>query len=123
MTDLLEKSPTVVRTDRGLTVEGTRLTLYSIMECLWGGWTEDEVRDHYELTEQQMHDILTYVEEHRAAFQAEYEQVLQDAEETRGYWEERNRERFAEIATKAHPPEQAALWAKLAAERARHDRS
>lgn len=58
MADVLQKVPTVVRTGRGLTVEGTRLTLYSIWDCLTGGWTEEEVRDNYKLTEQQLADIL-----------------------------------------------------------------
>jgi hypothetical protein len=44
---------------------------------------------------------------------AEYEQVLQYAEENRRYWEERSRERLAEIAAMPPKPGQEALREKL----------
>jgi hypothetical protein len=123
MTDLIHHSPTVVRTDRGLTIKGTRLTLYSIMDCVVADWPAEEIRELFNLTDQEMADVMAYIEEHREEVYAEYEQVLREAEEIRAYWEERNRERLAEIATeiaaKPYPPEQAEIRAKLAAEKAR----
>jgi hypothetical protein len=46
--------------------------------------------------------------------ESEYEQVLREAEESRSYWEERNRERLARIAATPRP-ELAAFRAKQAA--------
>ena len=62
---------------------------------------------------------MAYIGQHRATVEGEYQQVLREAEEIRCYWEERNRERLAEIASLPPRPEQAAVRAKLAAEKRR----
>jgi hypothetical protein len=49
----------------------------------------------------------------RSQVEAEYQDVLRTREEIREYWEECNRERFAELARKPHKPDQEALWTKL----------
>ena len=53
------------------------------------------VRDIYELTDEEMLDILDYIHLHRKEVEEEYQEVLRSAEETRKYWEERNREHYA----------------------------
>jgi hypothetical protein len=58
--NIVPVAPGIVRRERGLCIEGTRVTLYTIME-------------------------------------EEYRMALRQAEERRKYWEERNRERLAEI--------------------------
>ena len=112
---------TIVRTSRGLSIAGTRITLYSIMDYVTAGWPAKLIRDRLNLTDQQIADALTYIAEHRVAVEAEYQQVMKDAEENRRYWEERNRERFAKIATLPPKPEQAAIRAKLRACKAKVD--
>jgi uncharacterized protein (DUF433 family) len=107
--------PTVIRTSRGLSIAGTRITLYTIMDYVTAAWPPKLIRDRLNLTDQQISDALTYIEEHRPAVEAEYQQVLKDAEENRRYWEDRNRERFAKIATLPPKPEHAAIRAKLRA--------
>ena len=87
---------TVVRTERGLTVKGTRLTLYAIMDEIKENNSLKNIRDIYELTDGEMLDILDYIHLHRAEVEAEYQEVLRSSEESRRYWEERNRDRFAE---------------------------
>ena len=120
MNETMKHEPTVVRTERGLSIRGTRITLYSVMDYLKEGWPPRLIRDWLSLTDQQINDVIQYVADHREEVEAEYQQVLQEAEETRAYWEERNRERLAEIAALPPKPEHAALWAKLQAEKARH---
>lgn len=105
--------PTVVRTSRGLTVAGTRITLYSIMDYVKAGHTAEVIRDDFHLTIKQTADVLEYIDTHHADVEAEYQQVLRDAEEERQYWEERNRERFAQIAQTPPTPGQERLRAKL----------
>jgi uncharacterized protein (DUF433 family) len=114
-----ESQSTVVRTSRGLSIAGTRTTLYHVMDYVKAGRSLDEIRDGFNLTDQQITDVMAYIDEHRAAVEAEYQQVLQEAEEIRQYWEERNRERMAEIASLPPRSEQAAVRAKLAAEKRR----
>lgn len=38
MTETAVARPTVIRTSRGLSIAGTRITLYSIMDYLYAGW-------------------------------------------------------------------------------------
>jgi uncharacterized protein (DUF433 family) len=111
--------PTVVRTSRGLTIGGTRLTLYSILDCLKADWPPGEIRDLYRLTERQMADVLAYIEAHRDEVEAEYQQVVRQAEEVRRYWEERNRELLARPLPPPDPHRRA-IWEKL---RAREERT
>ncbi len=95
--------PTVIRTERGLTIAGTRITLYDVMDYVIAGWPPRLIRDRLDLSDQQITDVCTYIQSHRAEVEAEYRQVLQIAEENRRYWDERNRERFARLTML--PPE------------------
>jgi uncharacterized protein (DUF433 family) len=104
---------TVVRTSRGLSIAGTRITLYDVMDYLSANWPPKLIRHWLDLTDQQMADVMDYIEHHRAEVEAEYQLVLQRAEETRQYWEARNRERFAKIASMPPKPDQEVLRAKL----------
>ena len=119
MADHGNQQPTVVRTERGLSIRGTRITLFDIMDHLKQDWPRKLIRDWFDLTDEQIDGVLEYIAEHRDAVEEEYRQVLRQAEEIRRYWEERNRERFAEIAAMPPKPEYAAVHAKLAAARAK----
>ena len=77
------------------------------------------IGDRFNLTDQQITDVMAYIAEHRDEVEAEYQLVLQQAEEHRRYWEERNRERFAQIAAQPPKPGQEAIRAKLAAHKAK----
>jgi uncharacterized protein (DUF433 family) len=45
---------TVVRTGRGLSIAGTRITLYSILDYAHAGWPPKLIRDRLNLTDQQI---------------------------------------------------------------------
>ncbi len=112
---------TVVRTGRGLSVAGTRITLYSVMDYIKADWPPDLIQAVFNLTDKQIADVMDYIETHRAEVEAEYQVVLQQAKENREYWEDRNRERLAEIASMAKPsePGQEEIRTKLQAAKAR----
>lgn len=112
-------TPTVIRTERGLTVGGSRLTLYTLMDRLKEEWPPHLIRDWYNLTDQQMQDVLAYIEAHREEVEAEYQQVLREAAETERYWREKNQEHLAYVATLPPPPGKEAIYAKLKAEKKR----
>jgi len=118
MNETTAPQTTVVRTSRGLSIAGTRITLYSIMDCVKADWPPKLIRDRFNLTDKQITDVMDYIASHRAEVEAEYQQVLEYAEEERRYWEERNRERFAQIAKMPPPPGKEELWAKLQAKKA-----
>ncbi|NJO80915.1 MAG: DUF433 domain-containing protein [Cyanobacteria bacterium RM1_2_2] len=92
----------IVRTERGLTISGTRITLYDVMDYLKAQYPPKFIQDAFDLTDEQIRTALAYIETHRPEVEAEYQEVLQAAAETQQYWEEKNRERFARIA--ATPP-------------------
>lgn len=112
-----------MRTSRGLSIAGTRITLYALLDCLHADWPPKLVQDWFNLTDQQMADVLAYLAKHRDEVEREYQQVLQQAEANRQYWEARNRERSAHRPSTPASPEQEALRAKLRAWQARIQRS
>jgi len=103
----------VIRTERGLTVAGTRITLYDVMDYVTDGWPPKLIRDRLGLNDSQMADIMSYITSHRAEVEHEYRTVLKDAEQNRQYWEDRNRERLAWIAAQPPKANQLALREKL----------
>jgi uncharacterized protein (DUF433 family) len=88
----------IIHTERGLTIAGTRITLYDVMDYLKAQYPPKFIRDTFNLTDEQLQVALSYIEAHQTEVEAEYQEILQAAEETRQYWEERNRDRFAQIA-------------------------
>lgn len=113
MADISTVTPTVIRTERGLSIAGTRITLYDVMDYISANWPPKLIRDRLNLTDQQLADVMAYLVDHRAEVEAEYRDVLQEAQENRQYWEERNRERLTQIAALPPKPGQEALREKL----------
>lgn len=113
-----EKSTTpniVIRTSRGLTIAGTRITLYTIMDHLKDEWPPHLIRDWFNLNDKQMQGVLDYIKSHQEEVEAEYQQVLEEAAETEQYWREYNREHLAKIAALPPKPGQEEIRAKLKA--------
>lgn len=113
MTSTSNGQVAIVRTERGLTLAGTRITLYDVMDYLKAQYPPKLIREKLGLNDAQIHSALAYIETHRSEVEAEYQECLKTAAEIRQYWEERNRERFAKIAAMPPKPGQEALRAKL----------
>ncbi len=109
----------VIRTERGLTISGTRISLYDVMDFLKAQYPPKLIRDKFNLTDEQINAALSYIEMNRTQVEAEYQEVLQTREEIRQYWEDCNREHFAKIATMPREPGKEALWAKLEEQKAK----
>ncbi len=119
MNEKSTSQPTVVRNSLGLAIAGTRITLYDVMDYLTNDWPPKLIQYWLNLTDKQMADVMDYIKNNRAEVEAEYQQVLDYAAKTRQYWEERNRERFTEIAAMPPPAGKEEIWAKLQAWKAR----
>ena len=65
------------------------------------------------LTEEQLNAALAYIDANRTTVEAEYKTVLQETREMREFWEEKNRERLAQIAKLPPKPGQEKVYAKL----------
>jgi hypothetical protein len=73
----------------------------------------------FDLTDQQITDVLAYIEANREEVEAEYQVVLQKAEKNRRYWMEYNREHLEKVAAMPHKPEHKEIWEKLKARQAK----
>ena len=119
MTPISDKQATIIRTEPGLTISGTRLTLYDVMDFLKAEYSPKLIRNKFNLTDDKINAALSYIEANRAQIETEYQQVLQTRTEIRSYWENRNRERFDRIAMMPRKAGQEALWTKLEEQKVR----
>jgi uncharacterized protein (DUF433 family) len=119
MTSVSDRRTDIIRTERGLTIAGTRITLYDIMDYLKAQYPTHLIREKLSLNDDQISSALAYIDSHREDVEAEYQEGLQTAAEIRQYWEDHNRERFAKISALPPKPEQEPLRAKLQAWRDR----
>lgn len=111
----------IIRTERGLTISGTRITLYDVMDYLTAQYPPKFIRGLFDLTEDQINAALSYIEANHTEVEAEYQVVLKQAKEIQHYWEERNREHSARVAAMQPKPGTEALWAKLREQKAKHE--
>lgn len=119
MTSASNGQASIIRTERGLTIAGTRITLYDVMDHLAAGWTPKLILNWLPLTQEQLEAALSYIEANRTAVEADYQAVLQATQEMREYWDEKNRERLAQIAKLPPKPGQEEVYAKLQSWKAR----
>lgn len=113
----------VVRTSRGLSIAGTRITVYALLDYFHAGWPTKLIQDWSGLSDEQIKGVLAYLEEHHDEVEQEYQEVLQQAEAHRCYWEARTREQLALRPIVPGSPEQEALRAKLQAWKAQIEQS
>ena len=121
MTSISSGQSPIIRTERGLTILGTRITLYDVMDYLKAQYPPKLIREKLCLNDEQVNSALAYIDSHQTEVEAEYQEGLKTAEEIKQYWEEQNRERFARIASAPPKPGQEALRAKLQAWKERID--
>jgi uncharacterized protein (DUF433 family) len=122
MTSASIKPASIIRTERGLTIAGTRISLYDIIDLLKANYPPKYIRDTFNLSAE-LHAALSYIDNNSVQVEAEYQEVLQTREEIRQYWEERNRDRFEQIAAAPPRPGYEAVRAKLQEWRAQREAS
>jgi len=119
MTSISNEQTAIIRTERGLSIAGTRITIYDIMDYVTAQYPPKFIRGLFDLTEAQINAALAYIEANRADVEAEYQIVLKEAEELRLYYEEKNRDLIARIAAQPPRPGTEAVWEKLRAAKAK----
>jgi uncharacterized protein (DUF433 family) len=67
----------IIDRGRGPEVEGTRVTVYRIMDYVREGSSLGRIATELHLTEEQVHVALDYIAAHRRTVEAEYEKILQ----------------------------------------------
>jgi len=121
MTLAPDEQAAIIRTERGLTIAGTRITLYDVMDYVTQQYPPKFIRGLFDLTEEQINAALAYIEANLADVEAEYQMVLKEAEELQQYYEEKNRDLIARIAVKPPKPGTEAAWEKLQAAKAKRE--
>ena len=119
MTTAFDGKPAIIRTERGLTISGTRITVYDVMDHLKAGWAPKLIRHWLPLTEEELDVALSYIEANRAEVEADYQALSQATQEMREYWDNKNRDRLAQIAKLPPKPGQEEMYAKLQAWKAK----
>ena len=114
-----DNKPAITRTERGLTISGTRITLYQIMDYIHASYPRHLIRHQFYLTDEQFDGAMSYIDTHYEEVESEYQTVLQQAEEIQDYWQEKNKERIANISKLPPKPEYASAWQKLQARKAK----
>jgi uncharacterized protein (DUF433 family) len=119
-TQILETlvAPGIVRrSDRGLCVAGKRITLYLIMDYLKAGWPPGLLRHQLLLSQEEMNQAMSYLDSHRAEFEAEYQQVVQYNEELERHYREQEQELRKKIVRSRQPNDarEAVILARLTA--------
>jgi uncharacterized protein (DUF433 family) len=87
----------IIQTPRGLSVAGTRITLYDILDYVHAGWPPHQIAAWLKLSAEQVQAALDYIGAHRPEVERQYQEVLRAAESHRAYWERLNRSRQAEL--------------------------
>lgn len=121
MTLTSNKATTIIRTERGLAIAGTRITLYDVMDYLKAQYPPSFIQGLFDLTEEEINVALAYIENNRTEVEAEYQQVLKETEELQQYYAEQNRERIAKIAQQLPTVDTQLAWEKLHAIRAKRE--
>ena len=83
----------IVQTSRGPSINGTRLTVYHIMDLLKYGRSPDYVQGWHHLTDEEMAAVMEYLKQNQEDLEREYADILRRAESERLYWAERNKDR------------------------------
>jgi uncharacterized protein (DUF433 family) len=67
----------IINRGRGPEVEGTRVTVYRIMDFVREDSSADRIAAELDLTAEQVRAALDYIAVHRSDVEAEYDQILQ----------------------------------------------
>jgi uncharacterized protein (DUF433 family) len=66
----------IIDRGRGPEIEGTRITVYDILDYHKRGWHRDMIADNFDLSSRQVEAAIRYIEEHREEVTADYEKIL-----------------------------------------------
>jgi len=94
---VLEQKGCILRTERGLSIAGTGITIFDVMQYLKAGYPHRFIQDSLTLTSEQLEVALGYISTHSSEVETEYQEMLRSEIEIRSYWENYNRDRFAQI--------------------------
>lgn len=78
----------IIERGRGPELEGTRITVYTIMDFLRYNDPPEVIAGHLRLTVEQVQVAIKYIEEHRAEVDAEYAKIMERVRKGNPEWVE-----------------------------------
>jgi uncharacterized protein (DUF433 family) len=113
MVAILNDTGTIVRTDRGLTIAGTRITLYDVMDHYVANYPTRFIGFLFDLPEATIQMAIEYINENRSDVDIEYQQVLQDAKQLEQSYRDRQPDLVAQTLSKPPKLGMESAWEKL----------
>lgn len=113
MTLVVENTATIIRTSRGLSIDGTRITLYDVMDFYTADYPREAIRDRLALTDPQIDAALAYIEAHYPEVAMEYKQILAQSEQNQQKWAAILEQHLAANPVEHLSPEQQELHRKF----------
>jgi uncharacterized protein (DUF433 family) len=68
--------PKIIKVGRTPRIEGTRISVFDVVDYLQAGWHRDLIADQFDLSSHQVDAAIRYIEENRDEVMAEYEKIL-----------------------------------------------
>lgn len=69
-------SAKIIDRGRGPEIDGTRITVYDVLDYVQEGWRYDHIAAVFRLPPDDIQAALQYIEAHQAEVMADYEQIL-----------------------------------------------
>ena len=67
----------IIKRGRGPEIEGTRITVFDVLEYHTKGWHRDEIAVLFDLSSLQVEAAILYIEEHRDEVMATYDKIME----------------------------------------------
>ena len=67
----------IINRGRGPEIEGTRITVYDVLDYHEDGWHRDMIADIFDLSSAQVEVAIRYIDEHRDEVMAVYQKMLE----------------------------------------------
>jgi uncharacterized protein (DUF433 family) len=67
----------IIDRGRGPEIAGTRITVYTILECLQEGWRPDLIAFWYRLGSDQVEAAIRYIDEHKEEVARDHEKIME----------------------------------------------
>ncbi|NJS42054.1 DUF433 domain-containing protein [Candidatus Gracilibacteria bacterium] len=77
MEEVSNQKAAIVHTERGLSISGTRITIFDVMGYLKAQYPPKFIRDSFELTDEQISVALSYIETHETEVETEYQRDVE----------------------------------------------
>src|SRR4051794_37777843 len=78
----------IINRGRGPEIEGTRITVYCIMDYVRAGDPPSQISEELDLSEEQVRAAFDYINAHRDEVEAEYEAILRRVSQPNPGWVE-----------------------------------